>query len=145
MQISKNFSYEEFTKSATAQRYGIDNTPSLEVRQNIETLVHNIMQPIREKYGKPIIITSGYRCEKLNKLVGGAANSAHKYGAAVDFHSLSDSREDNKRLYNLIKDMINGGEIEVRSMINEYNYDWIHIDINDPHLSKRKNYIFAIN
>ena len=65
MKISKNFTLEEFIKSDTADRYNIDNTPSEEIKKHIIELVEKIMQPIRTKWGKAIIINSGYRCEEL--------------------------------------------------------------------------------
>ena len=67
----KYFSYEELTKSITAKNKGIDNTPSIEIKKNLKALVDNILDPLREAYGKPITVTSGYRCPKLNTAVKG--------------------------------------------------------------------------
>ena len=68
----KHFTMNEMTRSATAKRKGINNNPSPQVMQNITQLVEKILDPLREAWGQPIIVSSGYRCPKLNKLVGGA-------------------------------------------------------------------------
>lgn len=83
--ISKNFTWEEFTASDTAKRLGIINQiTDWDVRDNIVALVENVLQPLRDAWGKPITINSGYRCEKLNKAVGGVATSQHRKGEAAD-------------------------------------------------------------
>ena len=85
MKLTKNFSLEEFTKSVTAEKAEIDNTPNAIQISKLKNLCEDILQPLRDALGKPITITSGFRCHKLNKLVGGAENSQHKSGEAVDF------------------------------------------------------------
>lgn len=83
--ISKNFTWAEFEKSDTAKRLGILNVvSSFEVRDNILELVDKVLQPLRDAWGKPITINSGYRCEKLNKAVGGVPTSQHTKGQAAD-------------------------------------------------------------
>lgn len=86
----KNFKLSEFFVSSTADKNGIKNKPSLDERatieRNINLLVDNVLDPIREKFCAPVIITSGYRCPQVNKLVGGANNSQHMSGCAADFH-----------------------------------------------------------
>lgn len=84
MKISKNFSLEEFTRSDTAQRLKIDNAPRTEQIINLCALVHHVLQPLRDHYGQPVKISSGYRCSKLNKAVGGVTNSQHMRGQAAD-------------------------------------------------------------
>lgn len=85
MQISKNFSWSEFEKSDTAKKHGILNIVStFEVRDNIITLVKNLLQPLRDEWGKPLTINSGYRCPKLNDKVGGVPTSQHVLGQAAD-------------------------------------------------------------
>lgn len=84
--ITKNFSYSEFTDSETATKHDIDNTIKHEyVKDNIKALVINILQPLRDHLGVPININSGYRCLKLNELVGGKPTSQHAQGEACDF------------------------------------------------------------
>lgn len=82
--ISDFFSLEEFTRSSTAKRLKIDNTPSDGVVRNIQYGVQMVLDPLRRIIHSPIIITSGFRCSALNKAVGGVANSWHTKGNAAD-------------------------------------------------------------
>lgn len=127
MALTKNFTLQELTKSATATRLKIDNTPSQRIIKNLTELASKVLQPIRDKYGKPIIVTSGYRCEQLNKAVGGVPFSQHCQGQAADIKSVSDSVADNKALFDLIVKMIKSGEIVVGQLTDEHNFDWIHV------------------
>lgn len=124
-QISKNFTLEEMTASGVAHLKKIDNTPSPEIRQNIQQLVENTLQPIRDLYGQPITVNSGYRSPKLNKAVGGAATSRHLQGKAADI-TAGDSLE-NKKLF----DLIQASKIPFDQLIDEYDYSWIHISYNE--------------
>ena len=126
MQLSKNFTLKEMTKSATAQRLGISNSPKDNEVENLRKLCENILQPLRDEYNKPIIVSSGFRCEKLNKAVGGSPTSEHRYGMAADIHSISDTKEDNKEIFDLIVKM----DLPYGQLINEFNYDWIHVSYN---------------
>lgn len=82
---AENFTYEEFFASSIAEAKGIDNVPDdVSVYDAIEYLAVNVLQPVREHFGKPIYVSSGYRCPKLNKAVGGATTSHHLTGAAAD-------------------------------------------------------------
>lgn len=80
----ENFELNEFIVSDTATRKRIDNTPTFEVVDHLEELISKILQPMRYVYGLPIVVTSGYRSTRLNKVVGGVATSIHKIGYAVD-------------------------------------------------------------
>lgn len=122
----KYFTIKELTKSTTAKNKGIDNTPGPLIIKNLEALVDNILDPLREAWGQPIIVTSGYRCPTLNKAVGGKPTSQHTTGEAVDIRTVSDTREDNKALYELIKLL----KLPVDQCINEYDYDWIHVSFS---------------
>ena len=86
---SEFFSLAELIKSSTATKHHIDNTPPADVIKNLQYGVDMILDPLRRIYGKPIIITSGYRCPKLNTLVGGVSNSWHTQGNAADIHVAS--------------------------------------------------------
>lgn len=88
IQLTKHFKLSEFTKSATATKYGIDNTPPLEVIANLQYLCQELLEPLREWMNEPIIISSGYRCPQLNSHpeVRGAKNSQHLIGEAADLH-----------------------------------------------------------
>ena len=80
----KYFSIEELVKSASAERLAIDNTPPRAAQRMLTILVEQLLDPIRRRYGAPIIVTSGYRCPALNTAVGGVANSHHIVGCAAD-------------------------------------------------------------
>lgn len=125
----KYFTLAEMTKSATAQRKGIKNDPSIQVCKNLTALIEKVLDPLCEAYGKPIIVTSGYRCEKLNKAVGGAASSQHVKGEAADIRSVQDTPEENKKLFDLIVKL----GLPFDQLINEYNYDWVHVSYGARH------------
>lgn len=86
-------------------------------------MVDKILDPLREAYGKPIIVGSGYRCPKLNKAIGGATSSQHMKGEAADIKTVQDTPEENKKLYDLIIEL----NLPFDQLINEFNYDWIHV------------------
>lgn len=85
MQLSKNFSLAEFTKSATATKYKINNTPNNNVVNNLKDLAIYCLQPVRDNYCKKVNISSGFRCKELNDKVGGVRTSQHLIGQAADF------------------------------------------------------------
>lgn len=130
--MGKYFSIAELTKSSTAIKKKINNTPTKEVENNLNQLIDNILDPLREAWGQPIIVGSGYRCEALNKAVGGAAHSQHKLGQAADIHTKSDLAEDNKKLFELIKQL----KLPFDQLINEYNYSWVHVSYS--HRNRRQ-------
>lgn len=86
----KHFTLSEFFRSSTAAKNGIKNEPSIDERatiaRNINLLVDNVLDPVRDRFCTPVIITSGYRCSQVNKLVGGSNSSQHMSGCAADFH-----------------------------------------------------------
>ena len=84
MKLSENFSLSEFERSMMAERLGIDNAIPNEAQLNLRTLCVRVLQPLRELYEKPLRISSGYRCEALNKAVGGVPTSQHRLGEAAD-------------------------------------------------------------
>ena len=84
MKLSENFSLSEFERSMMAERLGIDNAIPNEAQLNLRTLCVKVLQPLRELYEKPLAISSGYRCEALNKAVGGVPTSQHRLGEAAD-------------------------------------------------------------
>lgn len=86
MQLTKHFSLEEFTQSDTADRLRIDNTIPEQFVPNVFILCKRILEPLREHLGHPIFITSGYRCPRLNKAVGGVPGSQHLRGEAADLY-----------------------------------------------------------
>lgn len=111
---------KELTKSSTADKLGIDNTPTTEVSAQLSNLVTHVLDPLREMYGKPITVNSGYRCPKLNAAVGGAKSSQHMRGEAADI--TGGSREENKKLFELIRD-----NLPFDQLLNESDYSWVHV------------------
>lgn len=122
----KYFSINELTFSDTAVRKGIDNTPSAAVKANLTALVANILDPLREAYGKPITVSSGYRCARLNRAVGGAARSQHLTGQAADLQAVGKSKSENKKLFELAQKL----RLPFDQLIDEYNFQWVHISFN---------------
>ena len=128
----KYFTLKELTRSVTAKNKGINNTPGEVEKNNLIALVENVLDPLREAWGQPIIITSGYRCPALNRAVGGSATSQHVTGEAADIRTVSDTVEDNKALYELIKIL----NLPIDQCINEYGYDWIHVSYSPRNRKK---------
>lgn len=148
MKLTEHFNLQEFIKSETARRLNIDNTPNEDQLFYLQNLA-NELEKIRLEYQKPIVISSGYRCEKLNAKVGGAKNSQHCTGAAADFHSLSDTLEDNKELWDVIMRMYKDGKLAFRQIIWEYGDQkigpsWIHCAVQDDKHSIKRNEILHI-
>lgn len=124
----KYFTMKELTKSSTADKLGIDNTPTPEASVSLSNLVTHVLDPLREMYGKAITVNSGYRCLKLNAAVGGAKNSQHMRGNAADI--TAGSKTENKKLFELIRD-----NLPFDQLIDESNYSWVHVS----YVSSSKN------
>lgn len=122
----KYFTINELCKSSTAAKKGIANVPSAEERANLEALVANVLDPLREAWGKPIVVNSGFRCERLNNDVGGAAGSQHKTGEAADIEAVTRDPADNRRLFELIRKL----GLPFDQLINEFGYNWVHISFS---------------
>ena len=138
--FTKNFSYDELIASATAKRLGLDNTPTPEEKEKLRQLAEDILQPIRDAWRAPIVVTSGYRSEEVNKAVGGVKTSQHRLGEAADIKV--GGKDKNKKLFNLIYKLISTGKIKVGQLIDEYNYQWIHVSL--PRKNKENNQILHI-
>ena len=121
----KHFTLNELTRSATARRLGIDNTPTRQAAANLKQLVANILDPLREAYGAPIYVNSGYRCPVLNRAVGGSASSQHLTGEAADI--TAGSKAGNRRLYELLRNL------PVDQAINEHDFAWLHVSYGPRH------------
>ena len=117
----KHFTINELTRSATAQRLGIDNTPPPQAIVALTRLVDAVLDPLREAWGAPLYVSSGYRCPALNRAVGGARRSQHMMGQAADVST--GSRSGNRRLWQLLHEL----DLPVDQVINEHNYQWLHI------------------
>ena len=132
MILSNNFALKEFTESVTAIRNSVDNSPTPEHIRNIQLLVKFVLQPLREALNKPIKVTSGYRSESLNKLIGGSKRSQHCKGQAADLQFRVDGVMDNKAIWDKIIEL----GLPFDQMINEFEFSWIHISYNHEHNRK---------
>jgi len=121
----RHFTIPELTASATALREGIDNRPSKCAYHLLHVLVQQLLDPIREAWGEPIVVSSGYRCKELNALVGGAKYSHHILGCAADL--IAGNRADHRKLFKLIVQMQQEGHLKFTQLIAEKGYRWIHI------------------
>ena len=126
MNLGKYFTLSEMTVTNT----GLVNSPSKIEINKLKMLVENILDPLRELYGKPITVNSGYRSPLVNKKVGGVATSEHVKGQAADI--TGGSKEENMKLFNLIKDNFN-----FRQLIDEYDYKWVHVSFDSTDNKKQ--------
>lgn len=126
---TKNFSQSELERSSTAKRNGIDNSIPKEYLQNAQELL-DTLQIIRDALGKPIHITSGYRCERLNQLVGGVPNSSHKRCWAADIYVDGMSA---KELHYWLWGFLIGRKMKFGQLIVEHSKtgSWVHFSIRD--------------
>ena len=113
------FTNNELTDSTTAKRLGIKNEPTKDQWISLFAIRDNVLNPLREKFGKPIRITSGFRSPELNKAVGGKPTSQHTKGEAMDITAVN--KADNKELFELCK------TLDFDQLIDESNLTWIHI------------------
>ncbi len=128
MKLSNYVSLAEVTKSDTAKRKGISNEPTPEHLENLKTICTEVFDKVREHFGVPIYISSGYRSEALNKAIGGSKNSDHNLGRALDLDQ--DGRGNgitNMEVFEFIKD-----NLEVDQLIGEFqradgNFEWVHV------------------
>lgn len=121
----KYFTIAELCRSNTADKFLIDNKCTKEQAANMMALVNNVLDPLREAYGKPIRVNSGFRCEKLNKKVGGSKTSDHLHGMAADI--TGGSPKENKRLFYLIQSL----GLPFDQLIDEKNFDWVHVSFRE--------------
>ena len=128
MKLSGHFSLAELTKSQTATRKGIDNKPTLDHIENLTELCTQVLEPTRRNFGKPMVISSGYRSEELCEAIGSSKNSQHAKGEAADFEMFG---VDNKELAKYIKNNL----IYDQLILEFYNPDdpssgWVHCSYN---------------
>ena len=122
----KYFSIKELTKSETATKKGIDNTPNAAQVKNLEALIDNLLDPIREQWGAAIYVTSGFRSVALNKAVGGVANSHHLGGYAADL--TVGSQAGNKALFDMIRQskLLRWMQL-ISEKTTSHGCGWVHI------------------
>jgi zinc D-Ala-D-Ala carboxypeptidase len=137
MKLSKNLSLKEVTKSITASRLGIDNTPSEPVVQNLKHIAEDVFQPIRDHFGVPIAVSSGYRSKELNSAIGGSKSSQHMSGEALDLDADVYGKITNRQIFEFIKD-----NLTFDQMIWEYGDDnepnWVHVSYKKNGENKKR-------
>lgn len=125
----KYFTIEELCASAVARARNIPNHPTSDVRENLTRLIDRVLDPIREAWGGPVTVTSGFRAQLLNKAVGGVSTSQHLSGEAADI--TVGSQADNRRLFELAVSLQKEGKIQFDQLIWEKGSatgpDWIHV------------------
>ena len=125
MKISPNLTLAEVSKSNTAIKLGIDNEPKGEHLNNMIHTANAIFQPMREHFGKPIFVSSGYRSPELNKAIGGAATSQHCKGEALDLDNDAVEYPTNKDIFDYIKN-----HLDFDQLIWEFDGAWVHVSYN---------------
>lgn len=141
MQLTEHFSTEEFGHSTLATRNGIDNKLPLKYIYSAQTLCEQVLEPLRKHIGRPIIISSGYRCPALNMLVGGVKNSQHMVGEAADF--TCDNMKKLQNWFDYIKHNLDFDQlIKERATKNSQQW-WIHVSCK-PDLRKNRHAVFEL-
>ena len=140
MKLTENFSLNELTKSQTAERKGIDNTPSTEHQDNLKSLCEMILQPIRDHFGQVVSVSSGYRSPELCAAIGSSTQSQHAKGQACDFEIFGIS---NKELADYIDQNLDYDQLilEYWKGEDEPNSGWVHCSFNTQ--GNRKQYLRA--
>ena len=137
MKLSENLTLREAIKSNTATRLGIDNTPEQWEINNLRAVAENIFQPVRDHFGVPIGVSSGYRCKELNKAIGGSKYSQHMIGEALDIDADIYGRVTNAEIFNYIKN-----NLEWDQMIWEFGDDdepnWVHVSYKESGSNRKQ-------
>lgn len=132
----EHFTVEELCKSTTAKKYGIKNVPNKYERKNLEFLIENLLEPLRERLGQPIIVNCGFRNDVVNKLVGGSVTSAHRKGLAADLRI----NDNNIRLKEeLLKSGLDFDQCIVYH--SKTNPSFVHIGLSDK--KNRRQVLFS--
>lgn len=132
MNITKHFTVAEFTKSKTAQEKGIKNIPNPVALNNMYALCEHVLEPVREKFGKPVQINSGFRSFELNQAIGGAAKSQHLSGEAADIEIVGVS---NREIFEYIRDNLMFDQLILENHHQEVpSSGWVHVSY-----SQRRN------
>lgn len=134
------FTIQELVNSDIAKKFNIDNTPSPEIKQHLKELTEKLLNPIREAWGGPILVRSGYRCPELNAKVNGAKTSAHLRGYAADLVPGNGQRS---KFIKFVQSYLKTNNIPFDQCINEYNM-WCHVGLKSS-LNAQRRQIFKIS
>jgi len=126
MKLSKNLTLAEVTKSATAKRKGISNEPTIEDMENLKAIAQNIFQPLRDHFGCPIGVSSGYRSVDLNRAIGGSSSSQHCKGEALDIDCDMFGGLSNREVFEYIKEHLIFDQL-IWEFGNDSDPDWVHV------------------
>jgi len=138
-QLSPHFTLEEllFSQTAVRKQFTEQFTPPADVVENLRQLCIHVLEPLRNAIGYPVRVTSGYRCPRLNKLIGGAPKSQHQMGMAAD---LVDNKNGNKYLFDKIKEL----GLPFDQIIDEFGYQWVHVSYDRTKATQRGQSLQAI-
>lgn len=128
MKLSKNLSLQECTKSLTAIRLGIENTPSEEAIDSLRRIAREVFQPLRDHYRTPIGVSSGFRSEELNRAIGGVSSSQHCKGEALDIDADIYGGLTNKQVFDYIRDNLEFDQL-IWEFGDESTPDWVHVSL----------------
>lgn len=131
--MGKYFTIEELCRSNTTDAKGIDNTPNNAQKERLKDLIENVLDPLREAYGKPIVVNSGFRCQELNKAVRGALSSEHLCTRSAAADITGGSKEENKKLFELAQQL----KLPFRQLIDEKDFSWVHISYNKNDIKRQ--------
>lgn len=132
----KYFTISELCNSATAKKHGLNNTPNDTQKKNLSMLIRNLLDPIREKYGSPIYVNSGFRTTAVNKLVGGATNSQHLSGQAADLRGAYNTKKEIQDIFAACLEVGNYDQL----ILEKGNSWWVHISYSST--QKRGQLLF---
>jgi zinc D-Ala-D-Ala carboxypeptidase len=137
MKLSKNLTLKEVTKSDTANRLGIDNTPEEFDIKNLRAIAEEVFQPLRDHFGVPLFVSSGFRSKKLNKAIGGSKYSQHMVGEALDIDADVYGRVTNRELFRFIKE-----NLIFDQLIWEFGDDdtpnWVHVSYKEKGQNRKQ-------
>lgn len=135
--ISEHIGYTEATKSNTATKHGIDNTPDAEAMLNMQHIAKKIFEPLRDRFKVPIAVSSFYRSKELNKKIGGSSRSQHCKGEAMDLDADVYGMVSNRELFYYIKN-----NLEFDQLIWEFGTDyepaWVHVSLKRNGINRNK-------
>ena len=140
MKLSRNLRLAEMIRSESAKRLGISNQPTEEHIENMKRLAMMVFEPIRARFDTPIYISSGYRSERLNRAIKGAANSQHCTGEAIDIDMDGSSIITNADVFHYIKDNLEFDQL-IWEFGDDKNPDWVHVSYKDE--GNRKQVLVA--
>ena len=129
MQLSKNLSLKEVTKSQVAARLGISNQPDAKQIENLKLVATHVFQPIRDHFDVPIFVSSGFRSKELNKAIKGAKRSEHMSGMALDLDADTFGKVTNKQIFEYIKENLHFNQL-IWEFGDDDSPDWVHVSYN---------------